>query len=414
MKRFNINTILKELLPWFMILYLISFILTSCFLLTIGYIMNEKYGYYPLPPFYFVFFISFIISLFLFIPWTEASKHKIRMAFSAAYAPSSEKESGNVGNSPEIISTLEKFISSVIQFLKQNGISTDIYCRIILNLIIAGAAEEMTSFFSLSENEHKRILHFALKTIAVQIPLNRKEPKSFYIALNSPELASAHRVLIDFGAASMAKVLTGRRNNIFFGFLDIVYAWRKAVIPELSVQDEDRLENHFAVLMFTDITGYSYGASIPQSAIETHNLIVRQALKLFGGEEVRTLDKGIFASFVDESKAISAAIFIQQKICSFNLEHPTEIFFTRIGIHSGDVILEGNDLIGTTVKYAAFICSRARASSIFVSQRVYDKTFASGLFTFENEGNFAPESSRNTGNIYNISYDKWQSNLINE
>ena len=414
MKRFSLNTILKELLPWFMILYLISFILTTLVLLAIGYMMNENYGYHPLPPFYLVLLISLAISVFLFIPWTDASKHKIKMAFSAAVSPYAEGGENGENGSPEIISTLEDFITSFIAFFEQNGMGADIYSRIIMNLLIAGATEEMTSFFSLSDNEHKRILHFALKTVVAQIPLSGSEPRGFYEALNSPEIAPAHRVLIDFGAGAMAKILTGRKNSIFFGFPDVIAAWRKEVIPELPVQTDIPKESRYAVLMFTDTVGYSYGVGVSDEVIDIHNLVVRQALNRFGGMEIKTLDKGIFACFNDEAKAVSAAVFIQQSICRFNLENPSKIFFSRIGIHSGDVIIEDEDIIGNNVKYAAFICSRARASSVFVSQRIYDKLYASGLFTFENEGNFAPEDSKNTGNIYNVTYDKWQGSLVNE
>ncbi len=425
MKKFNTDIILKHVLSRFTVLYLISFITTTFVLLLIGYIMNEKYGYHPLPPFYVVILISFFISIFMFIPWTETGKEKIKKIFTlsepSSIAETETKEQVPVTNEQitpenraEILPVLENFITSAVQFLKQNGVEADIYCRIILNLIIAGATEEMASFFSLSENEHKRILHFALKTAASQIPLSGTEPKSFYITLNNPRFAPTHRVLIDFGAASMAKILTGRKNNIFFGFLEIISTWREAVMPELSKTSNKDLDSRFAVLMFTDTTGYSYDTVIPLSAIETHNSITREALKKFGGHEVRALDKGIFAYFDDEADAISAAVFIQQQVCDFNLSHPKDIFFSRIGIHSGNIIADGDELSGSAVKYTAFICSRAKASSVFVSQNIYDKTSASGLFTFENAGYFAPEAGQEPKGIYSVTYDKWQNSIINE
>lgn len=406
MLRINVKSVVKELLPWFMILYLISFILTTFILLFIGYVINESYGYHPLPPFYLIFLISFIISIFLFIPWTDTARNKIKRSILSKHLSSSVQLS-DTDNRPEIISTLETFILDLINLLRNHGLKDDIYSRIILHLCAAGACEELALFFSLSDNEHKRILHFSSRTISQHIPLTGYEhSQEFYSALNNDSLDMVHRSLIDFGSAAMAKLLTGRRNGLFSGFSDIVSEWRQQIIPELSHFDKVPLDSRPAVLLFTDLISSPH-LGVSEHNLSRHNLIVREVLAEFGGQEVSSLPTGIFAYFSDEAKAILAAIKIQQKIYGFNLENPTGFFSVRIGVHSGEVIFDGKDLFGDTVKYASFLCSIAGASGIFTSEVVRDKLQSESLFTFKEEVLPGINRGNNFGKIYSVYYDKW-------
>ena len=120
----------------------------------------------------------------------------------------------------------------------------------------------------------------------------------------------------------------------------------------------------------------TYGDKLAQELVHRHNTIVRQALTACNGEEIKQTGDGIMASFVWASNALDAAIAIQRAVNEYNRESPTVPLEIRIGLNSGEPIVENNDLFGLTVQIAARICAKADKNQIFVSSVV--KELAAG------------------------------------
>ena len=75
---------------------------------------------------------------------------------------------------------------------------------------------------------------------------------------------------------------------------------------------------------------------------------------------------------VSAYQAVGAAIDIQRNVLDYNLKSETGTFpmMLRIGINSGEPIIEDGDFFGATVQIAARICSETKPNQILVSSVV--------------------------------------------
>src|SRR5213076_9075 len=90
-----------------------------------------------------------------------------------------------------------------------------------------------------------------------------------------------------------------------------------------------------------------------------------------GGRLVKLTGDGALIEFSSAVDALSAAIEFQQAMAEANRNQPadTAIVF-RIGLHLGDLIVEGDDLYGDGVNVAARLEAEAPPGGIIVSRAV--------------------------------------------
>ena len=104
---------------------------------------------------------------------------------------------------------------------------------------------------------------------------------------------------------------------------------------------------------------------------------MREALRRYGGSEVKQTNDGIMASFPQASQAVEAAIAIMRDIeMNSSPQLPLHI---KIGVNAGEPIAENNDLFGTPVQLAARVCAFAASDQIAVSKLVRDLCQGKGL-----------------------------------
>src|SRR5580704_8191980 len=86
------------------------------------------------------------------------------------------------------------------------------------------------------------------------------------------------------------------------------------------------------------------------------------------GRLVKLAGDGALAEFPSAVDALSAAIEFQQAMAEANRVQPeeTQIVF-RIGLHLGDLIVDGDDLYGDGVNVAARLEAKAPPGAIIVS-----------------------------------------------
>jgi class 3 adenylate cyclase len=132
-----------------------------------------------------------------------------------------------------------------------------------------------------------------------------------------------------------------------------------------------------ATVMFTDIVGSTErGAALGDSAWkplrERHDAVVRQHLPHFGGRELKQTGDGFLATFEGPARAVDCAESIKQAIRELGLE-------LRVGIHTGECELIGDDITGMAVNIAARIAGLAGSSEVLVSSTVRDLVVGSEL-----------------------------------
>src|SRR5438105_7736590 len=147
-----------------------------------------------------------------------------------------------------------------------------------------------------------------------------------------------------------------------------------------SVPEPDRV---LATVMFTDIVGSTeraaeLGEARWRELLGAHQSAVRRELTRFRGREVKTLGDGSLATFDGPARAIRCGQAIAETARGSGLE-------VRIGLHSGEVELMGEDVGGIAVHIAARVGGLAAPGEVLVSSTVKDLVAGSGI-TFEDQG----------------------------
>jgi predicted ATPase/class 3 adenylate cyclase len=123
--------------------------------------------------------------------------------------------------------------------------------------------------------------------------------------------------------------------------------------------------------LFTDIEGSTRllqelgdGYRAVQDA---HSHILRRAIAGEGGAIVRTEGDSFFAAFVTPTGALRAAVAAQRGLSSFDwpLGSPLRV---RMGMHTGEGLLGGDDYIGIDVNQAARIAAAAWGGQVLLSE----------------------------------------------
>jgi class 3 adenylate cyclase len=103
-------------------------------------------------------------------------------------------------------------------------------------------------------------------------------------------------------------------------------------------------------------------------ALRKSRTIFEHSIRLRGGRIANTAGDGLIAEFPSVVEAVAAAISIQRA-----LHEGKDLLPFRIGLHLGDVIVEGEDLLGDGVNLAARLQESAPEGGIFVSRQVVDQ-----------------------------------------
>src|SRR6476646_4766089 len=104
--------------------------------------------------------------------------------------------------------------------------------------------------------------------------------------------------------------------------------------------------------------------------------LVDPAITEHRGRIVKTTGDGILVEFSSVVDALRCAVEVQRGMATRNAEVPQDkrIEF-RIGIHQGDVVIEGGDIFGDGVNVAARLENLAKPGGICVSGRVQEDAY---------------------------------------
>jgi class 3 adenylate cyclase len=175
--------------------------------------------------------------------------------------------------------------------------------------------------------------------------------------------------------------LPGDDHLPFFGDQDAVVALTQEFLTGASpVPDPDRV---LATVLFTDIvdsTGLAAGMGDRRwhRVLVDHQELVRRQLGRFRGREVKTTGDGFLATFDGPARAIRSADAIRVGVRDQGLE-------VRVGLHTGECELLGDDIGGIAVHIAARVLAKAAAGEILCSRTVKDLVAGSG-FAFAERG----------------------------
>ena len=130
-------------------------------------------------------------------------------------------------------------------------------------------------------------------------------------------------------------------------------------------------------VLFTDIVGStaqaaSLGDQRWRSFLDNHDKTVREQLRRFRGNEINTTGDGFVASFDGPARAIRCAQAISEATGKLGVE-------LRVGLHTGECDVRGDDLGGLAVHIAARVGALANPGEVLVSGMVKDLVVGSGI-----------------------------------
>jgi class 3 adenylate cyclase len=132
-----------------------------------------------------------------------------------------------------------------------------------------------------------------------------------------------------------------------------------------------------ATVLFTDIVASTEQAARlghrPWTTLtDEHDAMVRASLRRHRGREVKTIGDGFLATFDATTRAVRAAIEITAAAKGMDLN-------VRAGVHTGEVEVRPDDVVGLAVSIAKRICDLAGPGEVLVSEAVKIHLVGSGI-----------------------------------
>jgi class 3 adenylate cyclase len=121
----------------------------------------------------------------------------------------------------------------------------------------------------------------------------------------------------------------------------------------------------FATVLFTDIVDSTarlraLGDAAWHDLLVAHNARLREVLNVHRGREVKTTGDGFLAIFDSPTRAVRCAAEMTRAVRTIGLE-------IRVGLHTGEIELVGDDVRGIAVHTASRVLSMAGPGEVLVS-----------------------------------------------
>jgi TolB-like protein/Flp pilus assembly protein TadD len=186
------------------------------------------------------------------------------------------------------------------------------------------------------------------------------------------------------------------------GYCGLISLYRKSLIlslhkPIFSLEEVPAVtplvsttSRILAAVMFADMTGFTAMMQEDEQKAKSHRDRMRQALEKYipqhQGRIIQYYGDGTLSIFSSAIESVKCAINIQQE-----LQQEPKVLL-RIGLHSGDVVVENDDIYGDSVNIASRIEALAIPGAVLISDKLQDeiknqieiKTKSLGKFVLKN------------------------------
>ena len=135
-------------------------------------------------------------------------------------------------------------------------------------------------------------------------------------------------------------------------------------------------ERRLAAILAADVAGYSRLMGADEAgtaqAFRQHLAAITPIVTSHGGRVVKTTGDGVLVDFSSIVAAVECAAAVQQLMAERNAELPQDRqMLFRIGVNLGDVLIEGEDILGDGVNIAARLEGIADPGGICISDDAY-------------------------------------------
>ncbi len=152
------------------------------------------------------------------------------------------------------------------------------------------------------------------------------------------------------------------------------------------------MERKLTAILAADVVGYSRLMELDEAgtlaALKSHRQeLIDPEIAGHHGRLFKLMGDGALVEFASVVDAVACAVAIQEGMAARNQDLPDDRRFEfRIGVHLGDVMIEGDDLYGDGVNVAARLEGLAEPGGICISQQALDQVETKLDLPFEDLG----------------------------
>jgi TolB-like protein/Flp pilus assembly protein TadD len=146
----------------------------------------------------------------------------------------------------------------------------------------------------------------------------------------------------------------------------------------MAQDQSSRVERRLSAIVAADVAGYSRLMGLDEvgtaRALREHRTVIDALLARHGGRLVKATGDGVLLEFPSVVDAVECAVAVQEVIARRNEDIPQDRrMLFRIGINLGDILIEGEDILGDGVNVAARLEGIAEPGGICISSSAYEQ-----------------------------------------
>ncbi|MBV8575724.1 MAG: hypothetical protein JOZ58_11915, partial [Acetobacteraceae bacterium] len=178
------------------------------------------------------------------------------------------------------------------------------------------------------------------------------------------------------------------------------------------------LKRRLTAVLLADVVGYSRLMSVDEE--DTHVRIADYVKDLIEpkiaehrGRLIRTMGDGFLVEFDSAADAVYCGLEVQEELA--RRDHgidPDRRIQLRIGINTGDVIVDERDIYGNSVNIAARLEGLAKPGEIYVTRGVHDQLQGYPNLAFEDTGDRKVKNIKQPVRVYRVRYAQQQQNRV--
>jgi adenylate cyclase len=157
----------------------------------------------------------------------------------------------------------------------------------------------------------------------------------------------------------------------------------------------ERVSRRLAAVLVADMVGYSRLIGLDEEGTIARQKVLRREvidprIAEFGGRIVKTIGDGLLVEFPSVVEAVRCAIAVQEAVSVHESKYPDDRRIQyRIGINLGDIVIDGEDILGDGVNVVARLEGLAEPGGICISESVHRQIGGKVGASFESAGEHA-------------------------
>jgi class 3 adenylate cyclase len=151
-----------------------------------------------------------------------------------------------------------------------------------------------------------------------------------------------------------------------------------------------------------DVVAAQLGEARWEQLLRDHHVLVERLVAHHDGAVIKVERDGFLASFNSAHGGLHTAVELQRTFSSEKAASPT--LRLRVGVHSGFVLDQSDQLLGRNVVLASRIAAHAKAGEILVSSSLKQYTESDPSFTFEPRGEYHFKGLLGQHTVYSVQW----------